>query len=284
MSSHRGDESAGVEAGPVEVLAPAKLTSSLRVVGVRPDGYHLLESEMVSIDLVDTLVMRPGDRLKVTVGSIDGLTGLGERTAREGVSVPLGPDNLVERALRAVGRRADVELVKRIPPGAGLGGGSSDAAAVLRWAGCTDLDVAVGLGADVPFCLAGGRAMVRGVGEEVEALPFDDRVYTLLLLPFGIDTASVYRAWDALAGRGGVSTTGDGDNDLEAAAQVVDDRLTDWKRMLAEVSGRVPRLAGSGSTWFVEGRLGELGLGRPVLQLGDESARLVEVRALPSLA
>ncbi len=197
---------------PVEILAPAKLTLSLRVVGVRPDGYHLLESEMVSVDLADTLVLAEGDGLTVTAAS-DGWTGADGRRAGEqrageqqaedngqpdGEPVPLGPGNLVSRALGAVGRKARVDLVKRIPPGAGLGGGSADAAAVLRWAGCHDLEVALALGADVPFCLTGGRAMVRGIGEDVDPLPYEARAYTLLLLPFGLDTAAVYRAWDRM--------------------------------------------------------------------------------------
>ncbi len=284
MSSSRGEGHGDDEPVPVEILAPAKLTLSLRVVGVRPDGYHLLESEMVSIDLADTLVMGAGDRLTVTAGSAGDTAAFEAPGGREGRSVPLGPDNLVERALRAVGRRAEVELVKRIPAGAGLGGGSADAAAVLRWAGCDDLEVALRLGADVPFCLAGGRAMVRGVGEEIERLPFQERAYTLLLLPFGVDTAAVYRAWDEMVGQGDERGAGECGNDLEAAARMVDGRLARWKQVLAEASGRVPRLAGSGSTWFVEGTLGALGLEDPVLRLGDDRARLVEVRTVPALA
>ena len=68
-----------------------------------------------------------------------------------------------------------MRLEKRIPSGAGLGGGSADAAAVLRWAGVTDLEVAARLGADVPFCLVGGRARVTGVGEAVAPLPVRGR-------------------------------------------------------------------------------------------------------------
>ncbi len=116
--------------------------------------------------------------------------------------VPVGPDNLVVRALAAVGREARVHLIKRIPPGAGLGGGSSNAAAVLRWAGCTDLDLAAQLGADVPFCLVGGRASVSGIGESVESLPYEERRFVLLLPPFGVDTAAVYRKWDELSEAG----------------------------------------------------------------------------------
>ena len=104
--------------GAVELVAPAKLTLSLRITGVRADGYHLLSSEMVSLDLADTLVVGPGDDLTVVSGD-------GEPSP----AVPAGPENLVARALVAVGRRASVRLVKRIPPGAGLGGGSADAAA-----------------------------------------------------------------------------------------------------------------------------------------------------------
>src|SRR5262249_60460952 len=80
-------------------------------------------------------------------------------------SVPADDTNLVRRALRAVHRTARVHVDKHIPQGAGLGGGSADAAAVLRWAGCHDVAIAASLGADVPFCVVGGRARVRGIGE-----------------------------------------------------------------------------------------------------------------------
>jgi 4-diphosphocytidyl-2-C-methyl-D-erythritol kinase len=214
------------------VVAPAKLTTSLRIVGVRDDGYHLLEAEMVSIDLVDELTFAPGDGLDA-----DGAPGL-----------DCGDDNLVRRALRAVGRTAHVRLLKRIPPGGGLGGGSTDAAAVLRWAGCDDVGLAAGLGADVPFCLRGGRARVAGVGERLEPLPHEPRTFTLLTPPFGCSTPAVYAAWDDLGG-----PTGGGANDLELAALVVEPRLTGWRDRLAGATGRLPVLAGSGSTWFVEG-------------------------------
>ena len=180
---------------PVPVRAPAKLTVSLRVTGVRADD-----------------------------------------------------DNLVRRALRAVGRTAAVRLTKRIPAGAGLGGGSADAAAVLRWAGVDDLEVAARLGADVPFCLVGGRARVTGIGDVLEPLPPEDRTFTLLTPPFGVSTPAVYRMWDELGG-----PRSDGPNDLEPAALAVEPRLGGWSDRLADATGRTPVLAGSGSTWFVEG-------------------------------
>jgi 4-diphosphocytidyl-2-C-methyl-D-erythritol kinase len=241
--------------------ALAKLTRSLRVVGVRGDGFHLIEAEMVSLDLADTLAFGPGDGLEVV-----GPAG--------GSSVPGDEANLVRRALAAVGRRAHVRLEKRIPAGAGLGGGSADAAAVLRWAGVSDPAVACALGADVPFCVVGGRALVTGVGEVVRPMEFEDRAFVLLTPPFGVPTAAVYRAWDELGG-----PAGDGPNDLEAPALAVEPRLARWRDALGELTGRVPLLAGSGSTWFVEGSAGEVGV-RPGTPVGVDGgvARLVEVR------
>lgn len=215
--------------------APAKLTLSLRITGVEPDGYHLIDAEMISVDLVDDLVVdEEGDGLEVTGPAADG--------------VPAGETNLVRHALATLGLTAEVQLFKRIAAGAGLGGGSADAAAVLRWAGCDDLAVAASLGADVPFCLVGGRARVTGVGEIVESRLFEDRVFTLVTPPVSVPTVAVYRMWDELGG-----PIGGGGNDLEPAALAVAPELGRWRDELAAATGRMPRLAGSGSTWFVEG-------------------------------
>jgi 4-diphosphocytidyl-2-C-methyl-D-erythritol kinase len=256
----------------VKLSAPAKLTLSLRVTGVRPDGYHDIDAEMVALDLHDTLVFEPGTGLTVHT-ELPGGTGPG--------AVPIGQDNLVTKALAAVGRTSRVRLVKRIPPGAGLGGGSSDAAAVLRWAGCTDLDVAARLGADVPFCVVGGRASVRGIGESVVPLPYEERCFVLLLPPFGVNTAAVYRAWDRLGQTGSDGHGRAGTNELEAAALDVEPRLADWRDRFAEVTHARPLLAGSGSSWFLEGTPAELGTeGQPYLRLGDTKGALVAVRTI----
>ena len=218
------------------LLAPAKLTLFLRVTGVRKDGYHLLDAEMVTLDLADRLTFTAGDGLEVVGASAD---------------VTDGPENLVVRALRAVGRVAHVRLDKRIPSGAGLGGGSADAACVLRWAGVHDLALAASLGADVPFCLVGGRARVQGTGEVVEPLPPDallGRAWTLLTPPVRVSTPAVYRAWDDLGG-----PTAEGPNDLEPAALAVAPELARWRDRLGDLTGETPVLAGSGGTWFVEG-------------------------------
>ena len=228
------------------VLARAKLTLSLRITGVRADGYHLLDSEMVTLDLADRLTFEAGDGLVVSgLGASGGLGGAGG-------AVPGGPENLVRRALVAAGRTALVRLEKHIPTGGGLGGGSADAAAVLRWAGVDDAGVAVGLGADVPFCLlGGGRARVRGVGEIVDTRPFEEvagRAYTLLVPPLHVSTVDVYREWDRMGG-----PVGDGGNDLEPAALSVEPALAEWRDRLGDLTGETPRLAGSGATWFVPG-------------------------------
>ncbi len=222
------------------VTAPAKLTVSLRVTGRRADGYHLIDAEMVTVDLADTVTIDP-----------TATPGVEYRGPRAG-GVTAGGDDLVTRALALVGRSARVVVDKMVPAGAGLGGGSADAAAVLRWAGWTgrgdELPEAAGLGADVAFCLVGGRARVTGIGEVVEPLDVEERTFTLLVPPVHCSTPAVYAAWDELGG-----PVGEHGNDLEAAAVAVAPELARHRDRLAELTGLRPRLAGSGSTWFVEG-------------------------------
>jgi 4-diphosphocytidyl-2-C-methyl-D-erythritol kinase len=222
-------------------LAYAKLTVSLKLVGIRSDGFHLVDAEMVSLDLADTLTFTEGSGLTVTMAD----------SAAGGLSVEPSEDNLVARALRAVERQAHVAIVKRIPAGGGLGGGSSDAAAVYRWAWRTttaDVIGAAKLGADVSFCINGGRARVTGIGEIIEPLPFVARTYTLCTPPFGVSTPAAYKAWDALG-----MPVSNRSNDLEAGSLVVEPRLAEYRDRLGNLAGKQPTLAGSGSTWFVEG-------------------------------
>ena len=206
------------------------MTLSLRITGVRSDGYHLIDAEMVSLDLADVLNIEAGEGVVIDSADID------------------PADNLITRALALVGRDARVTVAKRIPPGAGLGGGSADAAAILRWAGYADVQGAAQLGADVPFCLVGGRARVQGIGELVQPLEHKLRTLTLLIPPFGCSTPAVYRRWDEMGGPQGANG-----NDLEPAALEVEPRLDRYRRALEQATGQTARLAGSGSTWFVEG-------------------------------
>jgi 4-diphosphocytidyl-2-C-methyl-D-erythritol kinase len=250
----------------MSVLAPAKLTVSLFVTGVRTDGYHELDAEMVTVSLADELVFEDGR---------SGLTVEAEEWTRA-TALPAEADNLVTRALVASRRSAAVRLTKRIPLGAGLGGGSADAAAVLRWAGAKDPEVASRLGADVPFCVTGGRARVQGIGERVTPLAFEARDYLLVLPPFGVDTAAAYRAWDARPSH-------EGPNHLAAGALSAEPRLVHWRDALGDLTGCEPCLAGSGSSWFVEDGPPVAGTeAMPELRVGEEKGRLVRVRTVPA--
>ncbi len=174
--------------------APAKINRELRVGAFRSDGYHEIRSRVVAIDLADVIEVETGD------GDL--------ALSCEGLPVPSDESNLVLRAARALanhlGRPADaaIRLEKKIPVGAGLGGGSSDAARALAllarlWdARLTDEDlrvVAASLGSDVPFFLVGGEAEVTGRGEHVTPLPDSEPTDLLVLVPpFPLSTGEVY--------------------------------------------------------------------------------------------
>lgn len=184
----------------------AKINLGLDVTGRREDGYHLLRMIMQQIDLHDTLtftVREPADP-----------AGGGILLRDESGLTPAGGDNLICRAVRmmkeAWGLCADVEirLVKRIPMAAGLAGGSTDAAAAFRAVRdlllpeVTDrelMQMAVRLGADIPYCIAGGTRLAEGIGEILTPLPpMPDCAIVLVKPEAGASTAQVYRALDAL--------------------------------------------------------------------------------------
>ena len=170
----------------VELAAFAKLNLELKVVGRRPDGDHDIDTVMQAVSLADRITIDAGPE---------------SRLAAIGFPVPTGPENLILRAAAAARVSARFGLFKRIPTGAGLGGGSSDAAAVLLWAAGEREDLAetaAALGADVPFFLRGGRARATGRGERLEALPDADEWYALAWPGFEVPTGAVYRAWDEL--------------------------------------------------------------------------------------
>jgi 4-diphosphocytidyl-2-C-methyl-D-erythritol kinase len=150
------------------MLAYAKINWSLRVTGKRPDGYHNIETLFQTISLHDVLTIDRADRLSLTCTD---------------PSIPTDDTNLILRAARAIGVTANVHLEKRIPAGGGLGGGSSDAAAVLTAFDRRDPQIALSLGSDVPFFLYGGTAYATGRGEVIEPLPRVAPVPLLLLIP-----------------------------------------------------------------------------------------------------
>ena len=178
--------------------ALAKVNRSLCVLGERPDGYHELDTIFQTIDLFDELSLEEDDRLTLSI---------------EGGTLSADGSNLVLKAAHALSasagavRGARLSLKKRIPVGAGLGGGSADAAAALLglnalWGlGSCDEELrlaAASVGSDVAFFLFGGRARGTGRGEQIEPLPDEpDESLVLVIPPFGMPTPDVYRALGA---------------------------------------------------------------------------------------
>ena len=184
----------------MEIQARAKINWILNVEGKRQDGYHLLDMLMQPIALHDTLDIEPAETLSLTIEGIDGLSA--------------GEDNLILRAARAlqtlcgVSRGAALHLIKRIPMGAGLGGGSADAAAALKglnklWGIGLDLPalcrIGERLGADVPFCLHDAPRRAQGIGEILT--PIESGVFPLILLQpcAALSTKEVFTAYHASA-------------------------------------------------------------------------------------
>jgi len=185
----------------ITLTAHAKINWALSVLGRRPDGYHLLDTLMQSVELGDTVRIEPADELSLRVSGNE--------------AVPPGEDNLAYRAAlllqEAAGVQpgASIQLTKRTPVAAGLGGGSADAAAVLfgldaLWGLALPqaqlLGLAARLGADVPFCLAGGLCRARGIGEILEPIGSKRQFDLLIIKPCeGLSTAAVFRQYAALA-------------------------------------------------------------------------------------
>ncbi|MQQ08760.1 4-(cytidine 5'-diphospho)-2-C-methyl-D-erythritol kinase [Epibacterium sp. SM1979] len=177
-----------------EAFAPAKVNLSLHVVGQRADGYHLLDSLVVFADIGDRVRVEPrpsGSGLSLTV------------TGPLAAGVPTGPENLVIKAAKLAGvRDAAITLDKHLPAEAGIGGGSSDAAATLR-AIQTALDVPIPkgleqLGADVPVCAVAQAARMEGTGERVTALPRFTPLSAVLANPrVAVATPPVFKALSA---------------------------------------------------------------------------------------
>jgi 4-diphosphocytidyl-2-C-methyl-D-erythritol kinase len=269
-----------MHAAAVTIHAPAKLNLSLAVLERRPDGFHEIESLMVPVDLADTLAVTaggpPGIRLAVRfAGPL--ATPRGRVLARD---VPADATNLVVRAAAALAADAgiepalDIDLVKRIPSGAGLGGGSSDAAAVLTAAAEAwelswprELLAAIGgrIGSDVPWFFAGTAAIAAGRGERIlPVAPLGALFAVIACPPEGLSTAAVYRACTPSRTRAGeaealAATLAAGDlraatpllsNDLEPPARGLSPEVDRLLADLAQAGGLSPRLTGSGSACF----------------------------------
>jgi 4-diphosphocytidyl-2-C-methyl-D-erythritol kinase len=246
--------------------APAKINRELRVGRLRPDGFHEIRSRIVSIDLADSVEVETGD------GSL--------ALTCTGIPVPADESNLVARAAKALAERlgrpsadATIRLEKKIPVGAGLGGGSSDAARALvllaeLWGSRLSFEdlgaLAASLGSDVPFFLVGGEADVTGRGERVSPLPDSPPVDLLVVAPgFSISTAEAYARRGAGSGKGAspeeipsleIESSGNyfGPNDLALAVLEIRPEMSILLESARSV-GVESTITGSGSAVVVRG-------------------------------
>lgn len=183
----------------ISLNACAKLNLYLDITGKRSDGYHLLETVMQSVNLCDIVTIKLNDVKCLTVSCSD-------------PGIPANDGNICYKAAKyfftAMNKpaNADIYIEKRIPYGAGLGGGSTDAAAVLKGlntlyeeplSNSELMTIAAIIGADVPFCLSGGLKLCLGIGEELCGLQkFPERQYLIVKPPFTCETKSAYEKYD----------------------------------------------------------------------------------------
>ena len=245
-----------------DVAAPAKINLFLHVTGRRPDGYHLLQSVFVLIDWADTLHFERRD---------DG------RLVRHDLSAPLPADDLCLKAARALqavsatGRGADISIDKRVPWGAGMGGGSSDAASTLLalnrlwgldWPLSRLMEIGLQLGADVPFFLGGQNAWVEGIGEKLTPLTLPRQWLAVIKPAASIETRAIFtspllaRDTEAaiVAGflaKAGIDALleGFGHNDLQPPAEHQCSEVAQAASILQARFGN-SRMTGSGSAVF----------------------------------
>lgn len=240
--------------------AYAKVNLALTVLPPSVDGFHPLRGVFQSVSLHDTVTIEPAGEDAITVSNDE---------------APADESNLAWRALDTARRAArimqpfSIDIVKRIPAGAGLGGGSADAAAALGLIGDgfgteheRSLEIAEGLGSDVPFAFTGGTMLAEGRGERLTALePITGFGMAIVVPPFMMSTPDVYRMWDVLDGptgpviadralppplRGGLPMR----NDLYPAAVALDRRIEEWRDELATRWGTDVAMTGSGAALF----------------------------------
>ncbi|TIS99092.1 4-(cytidine 5'-diphospho)-2-C-methyl-D-erythritol kinase, partial [Mesorhizobium sp.] len=248
--------------------AHAKINLALHVTGRRADGYHMIESLAV--------FTRFGDRVEIELADRDGFSVSG----RYASAVPLDDSNLVVKARDTLRKRADLQhappvairLEKNLPVASGVGGGSSDAATVLRGLAETwrlDLDeaelarVALPLGADVPMCLAAKPLIARGIGDELSTVPGFPALGLVLVNPgITVSTAEVFNALSHRDNDGLPPLPGSLDfhsirnwleitrNDLEPAARVIQPAIGKALSVLNKAGAGFARMSGSGATCF----------------------------------
>jgi 4-diphosphocytidyl-2-C-methyl-D-erythritol kinase len=255
----------------VRATAYPKLNLSLRVFDRRPDGYHDLESLVVSLgqphDVLQAFAVPAPGGVQVEVSGVD----VGEDVPSDHRNLAfIAAEKLLVRAGRS-GHGVRLVLRKHIPAGGGLGGGSANAAAALlavRRLLDVDVDdegvfeIAAEVGSDVPFCLRGGAAWMRGRGDVIEPVSVPTGLaFVVAIPPFRLSTPDVYKAWDKLGGprservvpapRRLQRVIDELVNDLEPAAEALEPRLLEFRNALEAAAGLPALLAGSGSAYVV---------------------------------
>ncbi len=236
----------------ISLLAYAKINLSLSVGKLRTDGFHDVESVVQTIDLADKLVVEVARSGGVRVSNSLGIPPRKD-LAWKAARLVLG----AKKSSCGIG----ISIEKRIPVCAGLGGGSSDAAAVLFavnqltspvLSSDTLLDLAVEVGSDVPLFLSGGRLMLSGRGEKIEPLPPDEiREFVLVLPQVSCSTREAYHRLDDIRARSSVRPEGkENKNDLESVALELYPQLKRYKNTLSRIDADVVGMSGSGSTFF----------------------------------
>ena len=228
--------------------APAKINLALHVTGRRADGYHLLDSLVVFTALGDRVTVAPGPAALAVTGPFAD-------------AVPTGEENLCLRALRHVDMQAAVTLEKNLPPASGIGGGTADAAAVLRALGAAP-DRPETLGADLPACLLSRPLRMQGVGESITPVALPDLHLVLVNPRVETPTPAVFTALerrdnaplpdlpalaDAAALTEWLSATR---NDLQPPALGLRPVIADCLAALSAQNARLARMSGSGATCF----------------------------------
>ncbi|HEY3330933.1 MAG TPA: 4-(cytidine 5'-diphospho)-2-C-methyl-D-erythritol kinase [Capsulimonadaceae bacterium] len=244
----------------VTVRAHAKINLTLDVLGQRPDGYHEIESIMQTISLADDITVTRTARPGVSI-TVDGPYAAGAPTDHTNLAVKAA--NALLAAADATDIGLTIALSKSIPSQAGLGGGSSDAAAVLNAVNRllrSPLDrdalvpLAAKLGADVPFFLTGGAARVTGIGDRIEAIGAGFTGSLVLVKPpVGVSTAAAYSALDELPGRQSANATrswpsGGFANDFEAVIYTLAPEIAAARDALLAAGATTTLLCGSGAT------------------------------------
>lgn len=237
----------------IEGFAPAKVNLTLHVTGQRQDGYHLLDSLVVFADVGDRLTCRLGE----TSLAVSGPMGQG---------VPVGPSNLVLRAAELMDQPATFTLEKYLPAAAGIGGGSSDAAAALRLlaqlTGEEVPDQGLSLGADLPICMLGRAGFMRGIGEEVTPVDLPPLHAVLVNPGVPVPTGAVFGGLASkdnapmtvlppdLDASGLISWLAAQRNDLEPPAIQAQPVIADVLQALQDSDAILARMSGSGATCF----------------------------------